>query len=132
MLLLLCAYVPADRGAAAALPEWSDLPTGLQAALVKAWADRRLQQQEEGVAEVGAQTAALPSSCQLVTAAGSIAQHSGGSGVCCGAVAGREVDGLGVSLRQYMLPSEAAVVPRQHVQGLRDAVRDLSDLVGMQ
>lgn len=126
----------ADRGAAAAVPEWSELPPGLQAALVKAWADRRLQQQEDGVAEVGAHTAAqasvaaLPAGCQLVTAGGSTLQHGGG--VCCGAVAGHEVDGPGLLTRQYMLPSEAAVVPRQHVQGLRDAVRDLGDLVGMQ
>lgn len=137
-LLLRCVCVPADRGAAAALPEWSELPAGLQAALVKAWADRRLQQQEGEFVEAATQTppaqapvAAPPAGCQLAMVGGSTLQQGGG-GVCWGAVQGQGVGGQQrLLLQPYMLPSKAAVVPQQRMQDLRDAVRDVTDLVSM-
>lgn len=44
LLPLVCSLLPADRDTAAALPAWAELPSGLQTVLIKAWADRRLQQ----------------------------------------------------------------------------------------
>lgn len=153
--------VCADRGTASALPEWSELPAGLQAVLVKAWADKRLQQQEgaedapaamtvlntpatagttaaAGVALTSASVGLLaapgpsrPISGQLVSSAGGAVQEGVGGGVV-----GAGMQFYGDNGRQGLVlqqrAGEAAVMQWQCLQELRDAGYILGDIVSTQ
>lgn len=139
--------LPADRDAAAALCEWQELPSGLQAVLNKAWADRRrLQQDGAGTGPAGAQAGVMGAPALAAASGQAPAMPFGGSagglqlqrGVLPAeaGLVGFEQElqppALLLQSQQPGVPCEPVVVPWSRVQDLMDAGQRLSDAMSPQ
>jgi hypothetical protein len=130
------------------MPEWDELPSGLQAVLTKAWAERRrLQQEGEDdpgaaagplVAPAGAATGGLGLGPLLVLAPDVLAAPLSSQRVTpvlpcgngCNPGAARQQQGL--MLQPPERRAEPVLVGWRHVQALREAGEHLGSAIGTQ
>lgn len=141
-----------DREHTISLPEWSDLPAGLQAVLIKAWADRRRDQEDSSAQGQLASAAAAGAGAQPLAVVGPsltpssavvqplVAASTGGAGVVAQPpplpAAGQQASGGLMLVGQEQRAAAAAATPAgvslQCVRALQQAAKSLSDAVSTQ